>query len=318
MIDMNIDLDFESNSLVSIEHYLNTLQSLNEDIVLSSREECKNALETVVQVFSYALEVYKGFLLRNSKSVDGKQDLDSFSSITVHFVESLKILNDSFFTSLTGRYPISRILERVAIESLIRGVFYYGCSINDVFNCIRSKNRNWIKFMKVVQRTKKNHSSSSPLELEDYVSDELRDSNVLHAGLKQMLSQLHDWNLVLQEFEDINEFFQVFNIAYKNLSGFIHSALDTTYTYIEKTTQNEIRAFWGAQFSRECLEKEIQEIIMCVDFLLTLVLSSLSPDIINREGVEHLISIQDSYTTLQETLVLSYPATQLILSHSSK
>jgi len=315
VIDMNVD--FESNSLVSIEHYLNTLQSLNEDIIQSSLKECKNTLETAVQVFSYAIEVYKSFLLIDSQSVDEKRNLDLLSSITLRFMEFLKILNDSFFMSLTGRYPVSRILERVAIENVIRGVFYYGCSINDVSDHINKKNKNWIRFMEVIQKTKKNHSSASPLELEDYVSDELHSSNIYHAGLKQMLSQLHSWKLILQEFEDINEFFEDFNVAYKNLSGFIHSALNTTYTYIEKTTQNELRVFWGAQFSKKYLEKEVQEIIMWVDFLLMLVLSSLSPDIIKKEGIEHLRRIQENFTKLQDTLILSYPTTQRILSHES-
>ncbi|MHA1863578.1 MAG: hypothetical protein ACTSWA_07400 [Candidatus Thorarchaeota archaeon] len=313
------NLDFEANALVSVENYLKTVQSLNEANILSSKEACKTTLNTVVQVFSYALEVYKSFLLGASRTTNEKNNMDSLGSITFRFVESMKILNDSFFLSLTGRYPISRILERVAIESLIKGIFYYGCVIKDVSTCIQNKNKNWIEFMKIVQKTKIEHPTASPLALEDYVSDKLQKSNnVRHAGLKQMIIQLHAWELILQDFEDINEFIQSFKIAYRSLSEFIHSTLHSTYTYIERTTQNELRVFWGAQFSRDDLEKESQEIIMCVDFLLSLVLSALSSYSISEEGIEHLTNIQNKFAFLRESLVIAYQSTELFLSRSSK
>ena len=172
--------------------------------------------------------------------------------------------------------------------------------------------------MKLVNEQKKKYPSSSPLELEVYVSEELQKSNIQHAGLMQMLIQLHAWKLLLQEFENIDEFLEVFKPAYKILSGFIHSTLDTTYTYIEKTTENETRVFWGAQFSKRFLEKEIEEIIRCVDFLLTLVLSSISSESIEKDGLEHLTSIQHKFTALKETLVLSYPTTESIISRNPK
>jgi hypothetical protein len=310
--------EFEADSLHSIENYLSTLQFMNEEITNSALVECRKDLNKVVQTLSYAVDVFKGFLLIDSNSINDSQELKSFSSITFRFIDSVKLLNDSFFLSLTGRYPISRILERVAIESVVRGIFYYGCSINDVSDHINKKYKKWKQFMKIIIKIKKENPSASPLGLESYVTDELQGSNTIHAGLKQMLRQLHAWKLALQEFDKFSDFLDVFKESYKTLSGFIHSELSTTYTYIEKTTQKETRVIWGAQFSKDELEKETEEIVICVDFLLALVLGSLSPEIITDMGIEHLKGLQEHFAEVQNTLVLSFSATENILSHRAK
>ena len=312
---MRDDSDFESKSLSSLEEYLTTLSQMNDDIIHATQERNSELLETSIHVFSYALEVYKAYLLNDKETEWKKQNLESFSSITFRFVESLKILNDSFFLVLTGRYPVSRILEIVAIESVIKGLFYYGCSINDLSSYNPpERTGNLKRFMEVVQKTKSEDPQLSPLSLEDLVYDECLKVELMHPGLKQMIRQLYSWKLILQDFEDIEEFIQEFKISYRNLSGFIHSALNTTYTYIEKTTELETRVFWGAQFAKMFLEKEIQEILSCVDLLLALILSSLPLEFIERVGFEHLKIIQMRYKSIEDTLVLSHHAVKMILS----
>lgn len=307
VVTVESTVDFESLSLRSLDQYLETLESLNEKHISLSIEACRSELEELIQAFSFAIETYKAFLLREESS-QGNHAV--FDSITVRFVESLKILNDSLFLSITGRYPISRILERIAIESTVKGLFFYGASTSDLSKWDTGGKTAFKEVMHIIYHKKKENPEATPFQLEDYVTASLQERR-LYLGLRPMLMQLHDWGLALQDFKRMTEFLTAFNTSYRNLSGFIHASLYSTYTYQERTRlELETRVFWGAQFSDEALKLEIQEIMACIDFLLSLVLSALPSGYITEAAQKHLMLTRRKFSFLENRLVLSYPLTQ--------
>jgi len=159
-----------------------------------------------------------------------------YGSCLWRLMESTKILSDSLYLALSGRYPSANALLRPAIECMTIGVFYTGLLEKGNRDVYRSK-KDEKKFITLVETALEHpdcQTDSRVLELT--VSNLLRNQQRSPPSYKKILEMIIEWNLLkLPENAENREGLKIlYYDLYRPFSEVIHSRTDTTYFISEE------------------------------------------------------------------------------------
>lgn len=320
--------DFEADSLRSLKNYLATLDNINKTIISKSLDEEEGAIGEIVQSFSCVFEILDG-LATPEEMPDDTEELDKLvnertrciESITMGYIESMKLLHDVFFLCITGRYASARMLHRGVYESMFRGLFYYGLTQNE-HNKKYSKNKRIQSFFSEVSRIKELQPGIFPLTLRNHMYEWLKQNkDSIHPSLKLMVELITEWRLLLRGKVTFDEFWNEigFKESYSATSGFVHTSFGTTYTYFETMLKElEPRKFWGSQFSKEILKNECENILSMINFVVGLLLNSYPLDLITGLGANRLSAALHNYPIVHEKLLIIRNSLYSLIVHKRK
>lgn len=320
--------DFEADSLKSLKDYLNTLEKVNTTIISNSLNEEKEMIEKIIQSFSCAFEILDG-LATPEEIPNNEEDVMELvhqrtkivDSIVMGYLESMKLLHDAFFLGLTGRYTPGRMLLRGSQESMIRGLFYFGLTQKE-HNEKYTKDKRIGRFFDEASRNMKMQPELPPVSLQNHMYEWLKlNKNSIHPGLKLMVKQLFDWGIWFGINLSFDEFWNRigFKESYGAISGFVHTAFGTTYTYFETILDDfQTRKFWGAQFSKEVLKIHNDNVLDMIDFVSGLLLNSFPLKLISKNGVNRLKTTLSNFTIIQEKMPLIHSSMITIIKHKKK
>ncbi len=320
--------DFEADSLKSLKDYFDTLDKLNKTIISKSLDEEIKGIEEIIQSFSCVFEILDG-LATPEKIPDDTEELDKLvhdrtrcvESITMGYIESMKLLHDVFFLCLTGRYASARMLHRGVYESMFRGLFYYGLTQNE-HNKKYTNNKKVQSFFSEVSRIMESQPDIFPLTLRNHMYEWLKQNeNSIHPGLKLMVELITEWRLLLRGKVTFDQFWNEigFKESYGATSGFVHTSFGTTYTYFETMLEElQPRKFWGSQFSKKILKNECENILSMINFIVGLLLSSFPLDLITGLGANRLNAALRNYPIIQEKLLIIRNSLYSLIVHKRK
>jgi tetratricopeptide (TPR) repeat protein len=320
--------DFEADSLRSLKNYLDTLDGLNKAIISKSLNENEKGIEEIIQAFSCVFEVLDG-LVTPEEMPDDIEEANKLvhektrciESITMGYIESMKLLNDVLFLCLTGRYASARMLYRGIYENMFRGLFYYGLTQNE-HKRKYPKNKAIQSYFDEVSRIKSKQLDIFPLTLRNHMYEWLKQNKKSkHPSLALMVELITEWGLLLRRKVTFPQFWNEvgFRESYSQTSGFVHTAFGTTYSYFETVLEEmEPRKFWGAQFSKEILKHECENILLMIDFVAGLLLNSYPLDLITGLGVTRLNAALRNYPIIQDKLHIVRNSLYALIVHKRK
>lgn len=322
------DPEFEYQSMQSLEGYLKTLDNLNDEIVALSVRSCEKQLRDVILSVSFTMEICKSSLIvEEAKSFEDYMikiaDLTRpFDIVISRFTESMKLLNDSLYFAITGRYVPARIILRSSLECMIRGVFYFGLKTVNVKEASSSaKSEHYREFLRLVQETLKENPELTPAGLEDLMTAELKRRESWHPSFSAMFKQLVKWDMFPRASDMTIE--ETTNLVVKQIYGpmseTVHTSLPTTYTYYEKINpQLRIRVIWGQQFLKDLLCHFLEGLTALIDIIAAIVLVSAVEHFERNRALQHMKEVLGRFPDMSGILETTTEVIDGILSDGDR
>jgi hypothetical protein len=280
--------------------------------------------ETLQQSESDFIQSYQSlaFLLYLAIDMSHKYTAEGMSPYQIYFgefracftrlTESVKILHDSLYLALCGRYPSANALLRPALESITIGVFYTGLldkTNRDLLSSLPSDKA----FMEIVEEALEHpdcQTDSGILELT--VSNRLRERKKKPPPYREILDMIIKWQLL--KFPDRTESDEglkvLYDDAYGPLSDVIHSRIDKTYFMsdeIQSLTDEELipRILHGEKLVPEKLKNFFFHYNLIVDVVGYIFFSAIrrlfSQDEVSQTALEFLDKFKEHAEELKLT-----------------
>ena len=264
MIDLKKSLDLKKEANEIIEHIIDRTSKLcNKSLSIAP-----DSIESIVKAFIYTklltlapLQIEKG-----SSDKIAQFTTKTHKLLYLRYLESIKVLEDSLLLGISGRYLTSGACLRIALESMIKGAFFFGLK--------SPTNRSMIN--KDVSNNRPCRKGKTFLEyVEDTITDNKaaeNDGTVLEVGVelkmiddcvesrlptfKAMFDQIRDWGY----FGPLGKHDKfVYDNLYKELCSYIHAAgSKTTYSHALITGQS-YTAFLSGDVDKELLDRFLRD-----------------------------------------------------------